>query len=177
MYTRIFKPFLVVSYETVMQILFALPRFRLLNFVKKSFLVFMGAKIGKNAIFYPGVWIAPGKNLIIGDDVNLAKDVLITTAGGVTIGDRTLIGYRTQILSANHEIMPIGERTPVSGNVFKPVVIEKDVWLGAACIVLPGVRIGEGAIVAAGSLVVKNVLPNSIVGGVPARVINMRKQK
>lgn len=135
----------------------------------------MGAKIGTGVIFYPGVWIAPGRSLIIENNVDLAKDVIITTSGGVFIGERTLVGYRSQIFSANHEITPIGHAIPISGNVFAPVNIDKDVWIGANCIITPGVTIGEGAIIAAGSVVTKDVLPNAIVGGVPAKLIRMRK--
>lgn len=174
MYTKVIKPILVVTFETLMQFAFALPRYDFCNFLKKMFLQAMGAKIGKRVIFYPGVWIATGRNLIVGDDVDFSKDVLVTTSGGVTIGDRTLIGYRTQILSANHNIPKVGEPIPVSGDVFKPVVIEKDVWIGASCVILPGVTIGEGAIVAAGSVVTKDVASNTIVGGVPAKTIGER---
>jgi len=136
----------------------------------------MGAKIGKGVVIYPGVWISPGRNLVIGDEVDLSKDVLITTAGGVTIGDRTLIGYRTQILSANHQIPKVGVRIPVSGDVFAPVIIGKDCWIAAGCIVLPGVTIGDGAVVAAGSIVKDDIAANSIVAGVPAQFIRMREE-
>lgn len=135
----------------------------------------MGAKIGRGVIIYPGVWITPGTNLILGDEVDLAKDVIITTGGKVSIGARTLIGYRTQILSANHSIPPRGERIPISGDVFKPINIENDVWIGANCIITAGVTIGEGAVVAAGSVVTKNVFPYQIVAGIPAKVIKERQ--
>lgn len=135
-----------------------------------------GAKFGKRVSIYPGVWISPGRNLVVGDDVDLAKDVLITTTGGVEIGDRTLIGYRTQILSSNHTIPPIGEPFPISGDEHKKVIIGKDVWIGANCVITPGVTIGEGAVVAAGAVVTKDVEPNAIVGGVPARLIKFRRK-
>ena len=96
------------------------------------------------------------------------------TSGGVYIGKRTLIGYRTQILSANHTIPPLGEPFPISGDSYAPVCIEDDVWVGANCVITAGVTIGKGAVVAAGSVVTKDVLANSIVGGVPARIIKMR---
>jgi acetyltransferase-like isoleucine patch superfamily enzyme len=167
------KSFFVISFELVMRIFFSLPRFSFFNAGKKLFLIAVGAKVGLRPIFYPGVWIAPGRNLVIGDDVDLALDVLITTSGGVTIGDRVLIGYRTQILSSNHVIEG---RNPIfsSGHVKKQVSIANDVWVGAACIILPGVSVGEGAIIAAGSVVTKDVPPFSIVGGVPAKVIRYR---
>ena len=174
MFTKILKPVLVVSFETIMSLVLNLPRYAWCLFLKKCFLSIMGAKIGKRVVIYPGVWIAPGRNLIVEDDVDLAKDVLITTAGGVFIGARTLIGYRTQVLSANHRIPPVGARIPVSGDVYAQVTIGKDVWIGANCVIAPGATIGEGAVVGAGSVVTKSVEPHSIVGGVPAKLIRMR---
>jgi acetyltransferase-like isoleucine patch superfamily enzyme len=168
------KSFLVVSYEAVMSVLFALPRYKLFVFLKTALLKCMGAKIGKKVCIYPGVWIAPGRNLVMGDQVDLAKDVIITTSGSVFIGDRTLVGYRTQILSANHSIPPIGEVFPISGDSFGKIHIDKDVWIGANCIITAGVTIGEGAVIAGGSVVTKDVPSNAIYGGVPARLIRMR---
>ncbi|HMW48696.1 MAG TPA: acyltransferase [Cellvibrionaceae bacterium] len=167
------KSFIVVSYEMIARLVFSLPRFFLCNLIKKYFLVLVGAKIGARPIFYPGVWIAPGRNLVVGDDVDFALDVLVTTGGGVRIGDRVLIGYRTQILSTNHAIEG---RNPIfsAGHVKKPVCIEQDVWIGASVIILPGVSIGEGAVVAAGSVVTKDVAAFSIVAGVPAKLIRYR---
>lgn len=170
-----FKVFLVVTYEIVMSIILGLPRYRCCLVVKKLFLGFTGAKIGRRVVIYPGVWIIPGHNLIIGDDVDLAKDVLITTRGGVSIGARTLVGYRSQILSVNHSIPPAGIPFPPSGDIYKPVTISNDVWICANCIITPGVTIGEGAVVCAGSVVTCDVPSNAIVGGVPAKIIQMRK--
>lgn len=175
MLLKYFKPFFVVTYELIMGLILALPRYPIFLYIKKSFLSLMGAKIGRRVIIYPGVWIAPGRFLVIEDDVDLAKDVLITTSGGVFIGKRTLIGYRTQILSANHSVPKRGEIIPVSGDKLEKVVIMNDVWIGANCIITPGVTIGEGAIVGAGSVVTKDVIPYSIVGGVPAKLIKMRE--
>lgn len=174
MYQKIIKPVLVVSFEFLMSLLFALPRYRTCTWLKISLLRLMGASFGKGVVIYPGVWVAPGRNLVVEDHVDLAKDVLITTSGGVHIGKRALIGYRSQIISANHSIPPIGEPFPISGDSLAKVTIENDVWIGANCVITPGVTIGSGAVVAAGSVVTKDVLPNSIVGGVPAKLIKMR---
>jgi len=168
------KSFLVVSYEFLMNMIFALPRYRVCVYLKKMLLLIMGAKIGKGVVIYPGVWITPGRNLIIEDKVDLAKDVLINTVGGVFIGTRTLIGYRTQILSANHTIPPKGEPFPISGDKYGQITIKKDVWIGANCIITAGVTIGEGAVIAAGSVVTKDVEPFAIMGGVPAKLIRFR---
>jgi acetyltransferase-like isoleucine patch superfamily enzyme len=169
--------FLVVSYETLMEAIFMLPRYAVLNRLKSSFLRAMGASIGKRVVYYPGVWITTSHDatLRIGDDVDLAKDVIITAAGNVFIGARTLIGHRTQIHTANHEIPP--GRGPIfyADADKRPVVIGEDVWIGANCVIVPGVEIGDGAVIAAGSVVTKHVAPFTIVGGVPARLIRTRE--
>jgi acetyltransferase-like isoleucine patch superfamily enzyme len=169
------KYFLVVTFEMVMKLLFALPRYRLVNYFKSLFLRILGAKIGKRLVLYPGVWIAPGRNLVIGDDVDLALDVLITTSGGVEIGDRTLVGYRTQIISGNHQIPINQERIFDSGHDFGKVVIQSDCWIGANCLIMPGVTVGEGAVVAGGSVVTKDVDKFTIVAGIPAKLIKKRE--
>ena len=157
-----------------MRAILNLPRYRLFILLKIQFLKLVGARFGIGVVIYPDVWIAPGRNLIVGDRVDLARGVLITTSGGVVIGDRTLIGYNTQILSSDHEIPPKGLPYPISGNVHKRVTIGKDVWIGAGCIITPGVKIGDGALIAAGSVVTKDVGANEIVGGVPAKLIRSR---
>lgn len=168
------RRFVLVSLETAAQLVFALPRYRTLNRLKSSFLRVLGAEVGERVIFYPGVWIVTGRNLRLGDDVDLARDVLITTDGGVAVGDRVLVGYRTQILSSNHNIPPRDEKIFAAGHTRRPVVIEDDSWIAAGCVVLPGVRIGEGAVVGAGSVVTRDVPPFSVVAGVPARIIGHR---
>lgn len=165
---------LVVTYEMFMRAIFFLPRYRWANFFKSLFLRCLGAKIGKRVVFYPGVWVCTGRGLVIGDDVDLALDVLITSDGGVAIGDRTLVGYRTQILSSNHVIPPELGRIFEAGHVRAPVAIGCDVWIGASCLILPGVTIGDGAVVAGGSVVTKDVPSYAVVGGVPAKLIKMR---
>lgn len=169
------KPFVVVSYEFLMQALLAFPRYRLLNELKATFLRSVGAKVGHRVVFYPGVWIAPGRNLRLGDDVDLAAGVIMTTSGGIAIGDRTLVGYRAQVLSANHTIPAGRGRIFDSGHNRKPVVIGADVWIGAGAIILPGVTIGDGAVVAAGSVVTRDVEPYTSVAGVPARLVRARE--
>ena len=175
--------FMVVCYESLTFLLFMLPRFRWCNWGKRLFLRMQGMKVGKRVEFYPGVLISTGKgaSLTIGDDVDLAWGILITTKGGVSIGERTWIGYRTMILSSNHGIP--GGKTPIFRSsteatvldVPKPVTIQKDVWIGCGAIILPGVTVGEGAVVAAGSVVTRDVEPFSIVGGCPAKLIRMRE--
>ncbi len=175
MFTQILHNFLVISYEFILKIVFLLPRYSLFNFFKKLFLTINGASIGQRVTFYPGVWIAPGRHLHVGDDVDFALDVIVISSGGVSIGNRVLIGYRTQILSTNHIIPSNHKRIFGSGHQKKPVIIADDVWIGANSIILAGVEIGEGAVIAAGSIVTKSVKPYTIVGGTPATFIRERK--
>ena len=168
------KYFLVSTYEWLSALVFAMPRHRFFNVLKSVYMRLQGAKIGKRVVFYPGIMINPLFNITLGDDVDLAFGVIITTAGSVYIGDRTLIGYRTQIVSANHIIPPNRGRIFGSGHDKKPIRIENDAWIGANCVITAGVTIGEGAVVAAGSVVTKDVAPYTIVGGVPAKLIKER---
>lgn len=169
-----FRSNAIVAFEWAMAVLFSLPRFRLLGYFKAGLLKLTGAKVGSRVTFYPGVWIMPGKGLTLGDDVDLAQGVLITSLGGVNIGDRCLIGYRTQILSSNHRIPPGHERIFDAGHVNAPVCIGTDVWIGGGSMILPGVTIGEGAVVAGGAVVTKDIPSFEIWGGVPAKKIRSR---
>ncbi len=168
------KQFLVDSYEVLSAIVFFLPRHKIFNLIKSNYIRLQGGIVGRRVTFYPRIKINPAKNIKIGDDVDLAWGVLITTGGGVEIGDRTLVGYNTQIFSANHVIPPNKGKIFGSGHNKKKVVIQNDVWIGAGSIILPGVTISEGAVVAAGSIVTKDVAPFTIVGGNPAKLIKNR---
>jgi maltose O-acetyltransferase len=165
----------VVLYETILSCVLTLPRFAITNWLKSMVLRSLGARVGRRVIMYPGIKIMPARGLVIGNDVDLAWGVTITSGGGVTIGDRTMVGYGSMILSANHMIPPMPMRIFDAGHEKAPVVVCQDCWIGAQCIILPGVRIGEGAVVAAGSVVTKDVPGGHVVAGVPARIIRDRK--
>lgn len=93
---------------------------------------------------------------------------------GVRIGRDTMIGAHTLITSVGHEWRRVDEPMRAQPLVLAPIVIEDDVWIGAHCSILPGVTIGRGAIVGAGSVVTHDVAPYSIVTGVPARPTGSR---
>lgn len=169
------KSLVVITFEAFSRLFFSLPRYRIFNPFKKLLPQLVGAKFGKRTVFYPGVWIQPGMNLVVGDDVDFALDVLVTTKGGVTIGNRVLIGYRSVILSSNHRLPAKPNRVFGAGHTYASVVIEDDVWIGCNVTILPGVTIGEGAVIAAGSLVTKDIPPFVIVGGIPAKIIKERE--
>ena len=152
-----------------------LPASPICNCIKKYVLVFRGAKIGTNVYIYPGVYIDKPNRLVIGDDVVLSRDVIITTSGGVCIGDRVMVGYGSKILSADHAI-PQSVEKPIrfSGHVFGPVNIQDDVWICANCVITQGITVGRSSVIAAGAVVIKDVPPHIITGGVPAKIIKSR---
>lgn len=108
-----------------------------------------------------------GKNIVFGKNVFLNTGCSFQDRGGITIGDGALIGMNVTIATLNHGIDLETRNTTFSS----PVVIEKNVWIGSNATILPNVRIGENSIIAAGAVVTKDVPPNSIFGGVPAKLI------
>lgn len=132
--------------------------------------------IGDNNIFMPGViLLSYGGSIAIGDNCNINPYTIIYGHGkGTKIGNNVLIAGQSMIIPANHvfvdKLRPISEQ----GTVSKGIIIEDDVWIGAGCTILDGVKISRGSIVAAGSVVNKSTIPFSIVGGVPAKTLKMR---
>ena len=112
----------------------------------------------------------------LGNDISVNQNVDINSSGGgiIEIGDDVLIGPNVVFRSSNHnwnsKEVPIRKQ----GNKIGDIIIENDVWIGANCVVLPNVRIGKGAVIAAGSIVNKNITPFSLYGGVPAKFIKKR---
>ncbi len=151
-----------------------LPHLPIFNSLKSYLMRWRGAIIGARIKLLSGIWIDRFSSLQIGDDVSLAKDIIMVATGGIQIGDRTMIGYGTTILTANHRIPKNRGPMRFSGTDLKKVIIENDVWIGTRVVLMPGITVGEGSIVGAGAVVNKDVPPFSIVGGVPAIVIRMR---
>ncbi|MFT3752893.1 MAG: DapH/DapD/GlmU-related protein [Paludibacter sp.] len=103
----------------------------------------------------------------IGKSVFINSDCTFLDIGGITIEDEVLIGPKVNIITEGHPIDP-AERKSL---IVKPVVIKRNVWIGAGATILPGVTIGENSVVAAGAIVSKDVPDNVVVVGVPAKVI------
>jgi len=112
-------------------------------------------------------------SLTLGSEVDIGEFTHIRASGGVTIGSRVLIASHVVITSRAHPAVP--PRFGVTED--RPVVIEDDVWIGAGAIVLPGVTIGRGSVVAAGSVVTKSVPSDTIVAGIPAEAIRSLKSE
>ena len=118
------------------------------------------------AVFTP-LYINYGKHITIGKNVFINFDCTFLALGGITIEDDVLIGPKVSLITENHPLNP-EERKGLTG---KPILIKKNAWIGANATILPGVTIGENAVVAAGAVVSKDVPDNTIVGGIPAKFI------
>ncbi|WP_251424422.1 DapH/DapD/GlmU-related protein [Veillonella agrestimuris] len=108
-----------------------------------------------------------GKHTIIGQHVFINKDVFFTDLGGICIENYVLIGPRTTLITVNHGVEPSRRR----GLLISPIHIKENAWLGANVTVLPGVTIGENAVIGANSVVTKDVPPNTVVVGTPAKIV------
>jgi acetyltransferase-like isoleucine patch superfamily enzyme len=108
-----------------------------------------------------------GRFTRIGRNVFINHACSFLDMGGITVEDHVLIGPKVNLITENHPIDPADRRALIC----KPIVIKRNAWIGAAATILPGVTIGENAVVAAGAVVSRDVPANTIVGGVPAKFI------
>ncbi|MGZ5219060.1 MAG: sugar O-acetyltransferase [Chitinophagaceae bacterium] len=127
----------------------------------------IGKKVDDTFFIIPPFYSDFGENINIGKNVFVNHACTFMDRGGITIGDNVLIGPKVNLITTNHPINPAERRATISN----PIVIKKGAWIGAGATILPGVTVGENAIVAAGAVVSKDVPGNVIVGGIPAKII------
>lgn len=127
----------------------------------------IGRPVDESFALFPPFYTDCGKNIHIGKRVFINMGCKFQDQGGIFVGDGTLIGHNVVLATLNHARAPQDRASMVPA----PIHIGQNVWIGANVTVLPGVTIGDGAIVAAGAVVTKDVPANTIVGGVPARVL------
>ncbi|MDY4761198.1 DapH/DapD/GlmU-related protein [Streptococcus thoraltensis] len=108
-----------------------------------------------------------GRHITFGKNVYVNMDVFMTDLGGITIEDNVLIAPRAKILTVNHPLKP-SDRHKLE---LKSVTLKKNCWIGADATIMPGVTVGENAVVAAGALVTKDVPADTLVAGIPAKVM------
>lgn len=126
-----------------------------------------GENVDSSFGLFPPFYTDCGKNIHIGNGVFINSGCHFQDQGGIYIGDGSLIGHNVVIATLNHDLNPNSR----SDMFPKPVKIGKNVWVGSNATILQGVTIGDGAIIAAGAVVTKNVPENTVVGGVPAKII------
>ena len=133
--------------------------------------------IGKYAIIRPSnIYGGPiGEGLTMGDNSNIGPYNYIGCSGKITIGNNVMLAPRVSIYAENHVFDHPEILIRDQGVEKKEVIIEDDCWIAANSILLAGVTIGQGSVVAAGSVVTENVPPYSVVAGVPAKFIKSRK--
>ncbi|MFN2113008.1 MAG: sugar O-acetyltransferase [Anaerolineales bacterium] len=124
---------------------------------------------GSNLIIESPFHCVYGKNIHIGDQVYLNFQCTILDCGEVRLGDYVLVGPAVQIYTAAHLLQAQGRNQGLE--VAKPVTIGDNVWIGGGAIILPGVTVGDNAVIGAGAVVPRDVAPNTVVVGNPARVV------
>ncbi len=133
------------------------------------------ASCGNVVYIGPYVEIRNWRNLHIGSNVSIHRFCYIDATGHVYIGDNVSIAHATSILTTNHTWRD--PKIPIRDNPMEiqPVYISNDVWIGCGCRILAGVRVGPRSVIAAGSVVVRDVQSGTLAGGVPARVLKSIK--
>ena len=135
--------------------------------LRKYMSVLIGQEVDEGFGLFPPFYTNCGKNIHLGKNVFINSGCHFQDQGGIYIGDGTFIGHNVILATLNHDLNPNsrGDMWP------KPIHLGKKVWIGSGAIVLPGVTIGDNSVIAAGSVVTKNVPENSVYGGNPAKLI------
>ncbi len=127
----------------------------------------IGKPVGKNFGLFPPFYTDFGKNITIGDQVFINAGCKFQDQGGITIDEGALIGHGVVLATLDHDLDPAKRQQLHPA----PIHIGKRVWIGSNAVVTKGVTIGDNSVVAAGAVVNRDVPPNTIVGGVPAKTI------
>lgn len=139
--------------------------------IRKSVLRLLRASIGKNVRLHHGCEIRKPSRLKIGNNTIVGWRSVLDSRGGLEIGENVNISSEASIWTAQHD-----PQSSEFGSVVAPVIIKDRAWISHRAIILPGITIGEGAVVAAGAVVTKDVAPYTMVGGIPAKVIGERNR-
>lgn len=127
-----------------------------------------GHRVDDSFSLIPPFYTTGGENIRVGRNVFINQNCTFYDLGGIDIGDDVMIGPNVSLITSSHPIAPSRRR---DGVIARPIVIGKSVWIAANVTIIGGVTIGENAVVAAASVVTKDVPANTLVAGNPARVI------
>ncbi|MCX8474853.1 MAG: sugar O-acetyltransferase [Sphingomonas sp.] len=136
--------------------------------IRAVFSDLIGSKVDDGFSLIPPFYTTGGENIRIGRNVFINQNCTMYDLGGIDIGDDVMIGPNVSIITSGHPVEPAQRRAAV---VAKPIVIDRNVWIAAGATIIGGVTVGENSVVAAGAVVTRDVPPNTLVGGNPARVI------
>ena len=126
-----------------------------------------GQAVDETFALFPPIYSDFGKNITVGKGVFINSGCCFQDQGGIVLGDHVLVGHQVVFATLNHDLDPARR----AGMQPAPIVVGDNVWIGAHATILAGVTIGENAVVAAGAVVTRDVPADTIVGGVPARVL------
>jgi acetyltransferase-like isoleucine patch superfamily enzyme len=135
--------------------------------VRDLFSQLTGVPVDASFWMLPPFYTDFGKNIRVGKDVFINHCCEFMDRGGITLEDKVLIGPKVNLITINHPVEP-GQR---HSTFCAPILIKRNAWIGVGVSVMPGVTIGENAIVAANAVVTSDVAANTIVGGIPAKAI------
>ncbi|MCP3717590.1 sugar O-acetyltransferase [Paraburkholderia sp. CNPSo 3281] len=136
--------------------------------VRALFSELVGKKVDDSFLLIPPFYTSGGVEIRVGRNVFVNQNCTFYDLGGLDIADDVMIGPNVSLITSGHPVEPSRRR---EGVIAKPIVIERNVWIAAGATIIGGVTVGENSVVAAGSVVTKDVPPNTLVGGNPARVI------
>jgi acetyltransferase-like isoleucine patch superfamily enzyme len=136
--------------------------------VRAVFSELIGKKVDDSFLLIPPFYTTGGLEITVGRNVFVNQNCTFYDLGGLDIADDVMIGPNVSIITSGHPIAPSRRRAFV---IAKPIAIERNVWIAAGVTIIGGVTVGENSVVAAGAVVTKDVPPNTLVGGNPARVI------
>jgi acetyltransferase-like isoleucine patch superfamily enzyme len=122
----------------------------------------LGERLPEKAVIHPPFYSTYGLGIELGERTSVGQACSFLDLGGITIGDRTMISPKVTLITEGHPIDPAERYAFIT---VAPIVIEADVWIGAAATVLPGVTIGHGSVIGAGAVVAKDVPPLTVVTG------------
>ena len=137
--------------------------------IRALFSRLIGKEVDETFAMFPPFYTDCGKNITVGKNVFINSGCRFQDQGGITIGDGALIGHNAVLCTLNHDFAPEKRESLHPA----PIVLGQRVWLGANVTIVPGVTIGDNAIIAAGAVVTKDVPANAVVGGVPAKLLRM----
>lgn len=136
--------------------------------VRSLFSDLIGRTVDDSFLLIPPFYTTGGPDIRVGRNVFVNQNCTFYDLGGIDIADDVMIGPNVSLITSGHPIEPSQRRAFV---VAKPIAIERNVWIATGATIIGGVTIGENSVVAAGSVVTRDVPPNTLVGGNPARVI------
>ena len=138
-----------------------------INQVRERLSEIIDSPIDQRTRIFPPFYTNFGRFITLGKNVFINHACSFVDMGGITIEDDVLIGPKVNLITENHPLDPLDRQALL----LKPILIKRNAWIGAGATILPGVTIGENAVVAAGAVVSKDVPANTVVGGVPAKII------